>query len=78
MTPKQRARCVRASIKTHRARVYRLVSLLQGWENYRMCTALDHKRYTLKNAMQRWCVVTDRRKIKRLLRKGIDVGTSQS
>lgn len=43
-----------------------------------MCTELDHKRYTLKNAMQRWCVVTDRRMIKRLLRKGIDVGTSQS
>lgn len=78
MTPKQRARCIRAAIRTPRSQVYRLVTFLQGWENYLMCQGLGHKRYSLRNAMQRLGVVTDRRKVKRLQRKGIEVATSRT
>lgn len=43
-----------------------------------MCQGLGHKRYSLRNAMQRLGVVTDRRKVKRLQRKGIEVATSRT
>lgn len=78
MTPKQRARCIRAAIRTPRSHVYRLVTFLQGWGNYRMCQGLDHKRYNLRAAMRRWYVVTDRRKVKRLQRNGVEIATSRT
>lgn len=43
-----------------------------------MCQGLGYKRVSLRNAMQRWGVVTDRRKIKRLRRKGIEGLTLRS
>lgn len=78
MTPKQRARCIRAATKTYRAEVYRVVTFLGGWENYRMCRGLGDKSFSLRNAMQRWFFVTDRRKVKRLRRKGLVLVTSRT
>lgn len=43
-----------------------------------MCQGLGHKRYNIRSAMERWHVVADRRKVKRMQRKGFEMTTSRT